>query len=113
MDYSPLKDEIRSSIEESLHDDETKKRLQSIITSRTWKRIEEFLVFRREQLYAESPTTTEMLWKREGALNEVQALLRRGPLLVLQWQQWKEVAGLGVISPAAATSTSTTDDGLG
>ena len=110
-DYTPLVAEARDHLAESLHDDKTKTRLASIVKSTTWRRIEEFLVFRREQLYTETPKTTDELWKREGALQEIHALLRRGPLLVLQWQQWREASG--ELRTLSLPEDSPTEDGLG
>lgn len=100
-------------LQETLGDDALKDRLAKIRNSSTWKRMEHFLALRREQLYLDHPQTTEQLWKREGALAEIQRLLLHGPTLVLQWQQWQAGETTTVSSPLDLPVPKSTDDGLG
>jgi hypothetical protein len=65
--------------------------IESFVHSALWKWTRSYLLFRREQLFRDSVTETNQLWKKEGALHEINRLLD-APMLILQW--YKESKGV-------------------
>lgn len=61
--------------------------LERVSRSKLWQLLCDALAFRREQLFSQSITRTEDLWRNRGALEEVQTLLHKGPTFVLLWQR--------------------------
>lgn len=58
--------------------------LASFHKSKLWSWTRDYLLARRDQLFSSAPTTTTELWKKEGAIQEVNRLLH-APQLVLEY----------------------------
>lgn len=58
--------------------------VESFEKSRLWQWTKSYLDARREQLFQQSCPNTSELWKKEGAIQEVNRLLR-APQLVLEY----------------------------
>ena len=71
---------------------EETRELQTLVRSRYWKWMRAYLEARREALFHEGATKTEDLWRREGALQEINRLLK-APHLVLEWYRHQQKAG--------------------
>ena len=65
-------------------DERDQQELQTLLRSRYWKWTQAYLLERREVLFQQESSTTEDLWRREGALREINRLLR-APQRVLEW----------------------------
>jgi len=76
-------------------DEREQQELQTLLRSRYWKWTQAYLLARREALFQHESKSTEDLWRREGALQEVNRLLR-APQLVLEWyRKQKKPSDLG------------------
>lgn len=58
--------------------------LAQLQRSKYWRWQRDYLLARREQLFRQTCATTNELWQKEGAIQEINRLLR-GPALVLEW----------------------------
>lgn len=103
---------VEQELAEQLQDEKFKTRLAEIANSRVWKRVMEFLLARREQIYALEPKDTPALWKKEGQLQELQLLLRLGPTLVLQYETWKARSAASKPDPRPDDAAAAAEDGL-
>lgn len=74
--------DIRDHLQEHLESQHFQKKVQDVAKSRLWAKIADVLCVRREQLYSQTPKTSFEMAQRDGALAEVQRLLRYGPSLV-------------------------------
>lgn len=72
--------------------------VEKVRKSRLWRLITDALCYRREQLFSATAATSNDLWKQKGAIEEIQALLQRGPLLVVEYQRYMK-ANQGDTSP--------------
>lgn len=110
------REQFQSETAELAKSEEFRTRLAGIAKSRLWKHMTEFLCLRREQLFNEKISGADERAFRDGALSEVQKLLRRGPQLVLEYELYREKQ-----QPRSQTSelpsepliSPTNDDGLG
>lgn len=58
--------------------------LEQLQRSKYWRWQRDYLLARREQIFRQQCSNTSELWQKEGALHEINRLLR-GPALVLEW----------------------------
>ena len=65
------------------------------------------LCHRRESLFLENVDTTQKLWENRGGIKEIQNLLANMPMLMVQYERWRQEQAAGSVDdadPAAVTA---------